>query len=301
VLTSTVLVAADGITVSDVRCRAERSGWSDVEMVTRFGVVLTRTGAFRRHVDGVESVVDAAAGYVQRPGSEQRIAHPGPGDRCTSLVPSQRMAESILDGATPPAGRGDRALLIDPRLDLAHRGLVALAWRGADADELAERAIVIAGTVLSDLAPRAVEGGFRVASGPRRALADEVRQALDVDSRLPLGDLAGIAGASPYHVSRTFRQVCGLTISRYRARLRVRRALERLAEGERDLAGLAVAVGFADQAHLTRAVRAETGSTPGRLRALLGPPAAGWHGPAEDGVDRADTPTTTADTPELRR
>lgn len=106
---------------------------------------------------------------------------------------------------------------------------------------------------------------------------------------MSLGALARVARASPYHVSRTFRQVCGLTISRYRSRLRVRRALERLGQGERDLAGMAVDVGFADQAHLTRTVRFETGETPGRLRALLGP------------SDRPDTPAQPADTPEFSR
>jgi AraC-like DNA-binding protein len=45
--------------------------------------------------------------------------------------------------------------------------------------------------------------------------------------------------------------------------------MERLAAGERDLAGLAADLGFADQAHLTRALRAETGTTPGALRTLL--------------------------------
>jgi len=74
---------------------------------------------------------------------------------------------------------------------------------------------------------------------------------------------------SAYHLSRTFRRVTGLTLSHYRIRLRLRRAMERLAAGERDLAGLAADLGFADQAHLTRALRAETGTTPGALRTLL--------------------------------
>ena len=40
-------------------------------------------------------------------------------------------------------------------------------------------------------------------------------------------------------------------------------------DGDADLAVLAADLGFADQAHLTRAARAETGHTPARLRALL--------------------------------
>jgi AraC-like DNA-binding protein len=55
-------------------------------------------------------------------------------------------------------------------------------------------------------------------------------------------------------------------------RLRVRAALERLAGGERQLARLAADLGFADQAHLTRAVRAETGATPSALRGALSGP-----------------------------
>jgi AraC-like DNA-binding protein len=46
-------------------------------------------------------------------------------------------------------------------------------------------------------------------------------------------------------------------------------ALERLAGGERDLARLAAEVGFADQSHLCRVVRSETGRTPAALRAAL--------------------------------
>jgi len=51
--------------------------------------------------------------------------------------------------------------------------------------------------------------------------------------------------------------------------LRARAALERVAGGERDLARLAADVGFADQSHLARVVRRETGRPPSALRALL--------------------------------
>jgi AraC-like DNA-binding protein len=86
---------------------------------------------------------------------------------------------------------------------------------------------------------------------------------------LDLDNLARAVGVSAYHLSRTFRAVTGLTLSRYRIRLRLRRVLERLADGERDLAGLAAEAGFADQAHLTRTMHVEAGTTPAALRALL--------------------------------
>jgi len=46
----------------------------------------------------------------------------------------------------------------------------------------------------------------------------------------------------------------------------VRNAIERIAGGERSLARLAADLGFADHAHLTRAVKRETGAPPSRLR-----------------------------------
>jgi AraC-like DNA-binding protein len=69
-----------------------------------------------------------------------------------------------------------------------------------------------------------------------------------------------------------------VTLSRYRIRLRASAALERLAAGQRSLATLAADLGFADQAHLTRTLRAETGLPPGRLRALLATAAGGADG-----------------------
>jgi AraC-like DNA-binding protein len=58
-------------------------------------------------------------------------------------------------------------------------------------------------------------------------------------------------------------------VSAYRNQFRVREALERLAEGERSLTGLANDLGFADHAHLARTVRREAGAVPSVLRRLL--------------------------------
>jgi AraC-like DNA-binding protein len=60
-----------------------------------------------------------------------------------------------------------------------------------------------------------------------------------------------------------------MTISRYRNRVRISRALHRIDEGATDLARLAFTLGFSDQAHFTRVMDKELGRTPGRVRALL--------------------------------
>ncbi|WP_043820590.1 helix-turn-helix transcriptional regulator, partial [Rubrivivax gelatinosus] len=71
--------------------------------------------------------------------------------------------------------------------------------------------------------------------------------------------------AAPATLSRGFAAAYGVTPARYRADLRLARALERLT-GPEPLVQLALALGYADQAHLSRAVRAATGMTPRQLR-----------------------------------
>jgi len=262
-----VLVLCTEVMAAEVRCRHEGPRWSQTESADRFGMVLVRSGLFRLEVDGTEGVVDACAGYVQRPGSEQRFAHPAGGDVCTFLSLPTSEYEAVTRGAVLSA---DVPVLTTPAVDLRHRALVARSHAGAEPDELAERAVVLVGSVLAGLLPDAIAAGFP-APMPARRLVDDVRQVLSEDPGAPLQELAGAAGLSSYHVSRVFRRTTGVTISAFRSRLRVRRALEQLAGGQRDLARLAAETGFADQAHLTRSVRRETGSTPAALRTLLGP------------------------------
>jgi AraC-like DNA-binding protein len=84
-----------------------------------------------------------------------------------------------------------------------------------------------------------------------------------------LDEWARAQGLSRETVSRGFGKVFGITPACFRAEARARRALELLAVSPADrqsLAAVAAAVGFADQAHMTRAVRAMTGLPPGAWR-----------------------------------
>jgi AraC-like DNA-binding protein len=99
----------------------------------------------------------------------------------------------------------------------------------------------------------------------REAIIDSVPEAAG------LCPLAGLLKVSPYRLSRAFSREMGISLTRYRNRVRVGRALDRLAEGESSLAVLAAQLGFADQAHLTRTTREHLGHTPVALRRLLAP------------------------------
>jgi AraC-like DNA-binding protein len=103
------------------------------------------------------------------------------------------------------------------------------------------------------------------------ALATAAREAIlaDVPEAATLCSLAELLAVSPFRLSRAFSRQTGVSLTRYRNRVRVGRAMERLGGGETALADLAVELGFADQAHLTRTVREHVGYTPVALRRLL--------------------------------
>ena len=76
--------------------------------------------------------------------------------------------------------------------------------------------------------------------------------------------LAEGAGVHPVYLARTFRRSFGESISECVRRLRVQGAARLLETGEGRISSVAYHTGFADQSHLTRVFREETGLTPGR-------------------------------------
>lgn len=73
-------------------------------------------------------------------------------------------------------------------------------------------------------------------------------------------------GLSPEHLSRGFRKVFGVAPQRFGLEARARAAAADAATSDAALASIAFDRGFADQAHMTRAVAAVTGRTPGAWR-----------------------------------
>lgn len=71
---------------------------------------------------------------------------------------------------------------------------------------------------------------------------------------------------APATVSRGFRRIFGTTPAAFRLGARVRLALRMISGSELPFATIAAATAFADQAHMSRAIRALTGAPPGSWR-----------------------------------
>jgi AraC family transcriptional regulator len=83
-----------------------------------------------------------------------------------------------------------------------------------------------------------------------------------------VSDLADEAGVHPVHAARVFRRHHGETITEYVRGLRIEHARRALLEGGRSLSSIAIATGFADQAHFSRRFKQVVGMPPGRYRRL---------------------------------
>lgn len=78
------------------------------------------------------------------------------------------------------------------------------------------------------------------------------------------------AGVDRAHFSRLFRRHFGLPPSLFRQRRLAGRAIAALSCSSEPFSMVASGAGYYDQAHLNRAIKAQTGMTPGTLRRLLG-------------------------------
>lgn len=256
VQTSVTLAVRPEYSVHEVTCFGGHASWSASEEHQQHRLVLIRRGRFRRWVNGSEIDLDRTTAYVAAPGEEERFAHPDGGDLCTSVALSKDLY------GRPPVGG---ALYVDARIELAHRRLLASAATG-DADYATAEELLKLVALAAGYRTKSVSGDNVLAAAAREAILADVPQAAS------LCELATLLGVSPFRLSRVFSRETGTTLTRYRNRVRVSRAMDRLADGETALADLAQDLGFADQAHLTRTVREHVGRTPVALRQLLTTP-----------------------------
>lgn len=95
---------------------------------------------------------------------------------------------------------------------------------------------------------------------------------------LKLEDICLAAGLSPSYLIRAFKQYYGLTPHAFLVNQRIQFARTQLRQGEL-IADVALAAGFADQAHFQRTFKQHVAATPGQYRERLTPSANNPHWP----------------------
>jgi AraC-like DNA-binding protein len=255
-----------GFAISTVTCHDDHTRWSPLEVRDGYNLVLARRGRFRRRAGGVADDIDPTVAYLSRPGTEEQFAHPAGGDVCTWINVQPQAWSAWTGNAAAPS-----TVYVDAQLDLAHRRVLAAA-RSGDVDyAVAQLLLHLIGGVLQrlDADPEATQRP----TCRDRAVVAAAREAIlaahpAAHALLPL---AASLAISPFRLSRAFTREMGVSITHYRNRVRVARALDRLEHGDNNLALLAADLGFADQGHLCRTVRQHLGHTPTAVLRMLRP------------------------------
>lgn len=115
----------------------------------------------------------------------------------------------------------------------------------------------------ADVLLATLTAGIRVAND----WPDHLAEALAADPTLRIDEWARTMSIRPSSVSRGFEKAFGIAPASYRAEIRTSRAIRAIIETQRSLAEIAASLGFSDQAHMTRSVRAMASLPPIALRA----------------------------------
>jgi AraC-like DNA-binding protein len=271
------LFASPTVRLSRWRCHEHASGITSERQQFWDVIGIVHSGAYQLRCSRGLELVDPMRVAFLNAFDPYQTSHPcGQGDRGSSLIVASAVLREMIaargprlaEGAAGPFGRATGPCPTGALL--RQRSLLRRLESGEAMEPTAveSEALSIAEEILDAAleAPARGDGGRGARS--RRDLAEEARALLGRGYRRPLHlqDLSDALGTSSFRLCKLFKEEFGEPVHRYLTRLRLRAALEALMEGERDLTGLALDVGFSSHSHLTFAFRREFGAPPSRFR-----------------------------------
>jgi AraC family transcriptional regulator len=157
----------------------------------------------------------------------------------------------------------------DPRFQHLAWALQAELEAGDASDPLFVESIFSAMVVR--LAGNAGSNGIALLEGRRRTLAPRTATSVidfiesNLDQRLTLDELAGLAQLSVPHFKVLFRETLGMPVHRYVVQRRVERAKALLLQGKLSASQVALETGFSHQSHMAHWMNRLLGLTPREL------------------------------------
>ena len=269
-----ILLRTPELVVGRFRCTPDDPRWRTVNAVT----------------DAVHVVFPWTSVVIEQLGSEAVLANPNhvlffnPAQRYRRTMHDKRGDDAIFVEASPEVingclGSGNGELPFrhgpsDPQAYLLHyaavRELLADTAESLHAEELVHEAV--SRSIDAAVAFHGARGrrGRDRTEYERHRLVEAAKAILTDEpaARTTLSTLARRLHTSEFHLARVFRDRTGFTLHAYRTHLRLRIALERLAEGEGDLAALAHRLGFSSHSHFSSAFRSVFGVQPSVVRGL---------------------------------
>ena len=209
----------DGITIGTMRGSFPPEPWTAPLLTTTWGVTLAYRGAYRRRADGLEQIVDAGTGFLRRPGQEVSTSTFTSIPEDLTVVTLDAPFLHQLPDLSPSAG----PVTVEPPVALGHRLLRRRLQEPPDNLGVQCAVVELVQRCLRPVRPDQPGTVRASTAAARRRLVTDTVQILNVilGDDLGLIDIARLVGTSPAHLSRVFREVTGVTMSRYRTWLRV--------------------------------------------------------------------------------
>jgi AraC-like DNA-binding protein len=285
---SLTLFSSDLVQVGITRCPATHADFEDPGPVSSHTIVFPET-TVRVERPGMKNFVSSPNQVVFHPRGQavRRVSVANAGDDHVWFGTSTPTVCSVLTDVRPRSADEPEAPFgldqgpCDATSFLVQQALVRELLRGDEADALRVeetflRLLHHVTRLAHDQHERAVAQDVSPSSRrAREELCDRGKAYLAERFRLPasLSDIARALSCSEFHLTRTFGRTTGLTLHRYRNRLRLARALVRVLDGELDLSDLALRLGFSTHSHMTASFRKAFGLTPSEARSSAAPDA----------------------------
>ena len=260
------------------RCPADHPIFVDSGPTAEALFVFPREGVWIKHEGRAPFVADAnTVTYYNKGQSYTRRKLSVRGDHCEWFAVAPEAITETLSAHDPSAAdRPDRPFTFthgpsDPDSYLRQRMVFEHICHEQHADRLFVEEAVL--SILGDVTKLAyARQGVRPAARARqRRDVDLVEAGRDLIARnfknnLSLSDIAREVESSVFHLARIFKTRTGFSLHAYRNQLRLRAALERLAEPGVDLIDVALDLGFSSHSHFTETFRRSFGKTPSAVR-----------------------------------
>jgi AraC-like DNA-binding protein len=258
----TSLLVREPISIADYRCDSAPGEAPFTELHGGFSLSYVRSGSFGCRTAAGDFQLVAGSVLVGRPGDEYTCTHDHVhGDECLSIRLSPEWIEDVGGGASLFETRG-----VPPLPELMVLGELAQAAAEGRSDVgLDEVGLAFAARFVALASGRERSAAAGNARDRRRAVEAALWLDANAHREIDLERTAREVGVSPFHFLRLFSKALGVTPHQYLVRARLRRAARLLAEDERSITDVALAVGFADLSNFVRTFRRAAGVSPGRF------------------------------------
>jgi AraC-like DNA-binding protein len=243
----------------------EPAPWQLVPMIQvahmRSGAAWICCGTHCARVDAGDTVV-SAPGF--QPRVQQRLTDSA--ETLKAFISPQLFADEMKRRGAADIARIDVRIVRDENLTAALWQMCAAVEERRGGEEMQQTL----GGLLDELVRSLSDSSAQpLRKKPPRPEIETVRQILHdrFAEAVSLDELTEAVGLSKFHLLRLFREEMGTTPHAYQLHLRIARAREMLDRGTSS-AEVALACGFADQAHFTRCFKSIVGFTPGAFTRL---------------------------------